>query len=150
MHWLSSLEHRWLLIIDNADDPNIDLHEYFPKGSKGYVLINTLNPSFQALGNVDPGYFDFKGMRPSEATALLLKTSSYPPASVQELGSLPAAIVDALGYLALAITVAGSTIRKGACRFQNYLPYFEEMSRLRFRRIKSTLIESSDDFEKKR
>ena len=36
LHWLSNLEHRWLLIIDNADDENIALPNYFPKGNRKF------------------------------------------------------------------------------------------------------------------
>ena len=52
LHWLSNLEERWLLIIDNADDPGIGLDDYLPKGNRGHVLITTRNPTNQSYGNV--------------------------------------------------------------------------------------------------
>ena len=150
LHWLSNQDRRWLLIIDNADNPAIDLHEYFPRGGKGYVLITTRNPSFTRLGNISPGHLEFKGMRPNDATNLLIKTSGYPPSLAAELGPVPSKIVDTLGYLALAISVAGSAIREGVCRFQDYLKYYEEMSKERFRSLRRTSIKASDDFEENR
>ena len=151
LHWLSNQDKRWLLIIDNADDPAIDLHDYFPKGGKGYILITTRNPSLHALGNVSPGHLEFKGLLPSDARTLLFKTSGHPLSLADELEIAAGKILDTLGYLALAITVAGSAIREGFCRFQDYLTYLEEMSRERLRISRHRpLIHASDDFEEKR
>ena len=150
LHWLSNQDKRWLLIIDNADDPAIDLYDYFPKGGRGYILITTRNPSLQALGNVSPGHLEFKGLLPSDARTLLFKTSGHPPSRADELGTVAGKILDQLGYLALAINIAGSTIREGFCRFQDYLTYFEEMSIERIRKLRRPLIHASDDFEEKR
>ncbi|KAJ5715296.1 tetratricopeptide repeat domain-containing protein [Penicillium malachiteum] len=44
MNWLSNNEGRWLLIIDNANDPRIDLEQYFPGG---IVDIFSLPPETQ-------------------------------------------------------------------------------------------------------
>ncbi|KAK5110685.1 hypothetical protein LTR85_000746 [Meristemomyces frigidus] len=125
LNWLSNQEERWLLIIDNADDPNIELNEYFPKGGRGHVLITTRNPGYQQLGNVEPRYFKFDGMRDDEASILLLRTAGFPSQS-EDVAPFATRIVETLGYLALAITVAGSAIREGFCRLQSYLQYFED------------------------
>ncbi len=39
--WLASNRERWLLLLDNADDIDIDLRRHIPKGSNGNVLITT-------------------------------------------------------------------------------------------------------------
>lgn len=31
-NWLSSIQQPWLLLIDNADDPDIDVTQFFPGG----------------------------------------------------------------------------------------------------------------------
>jgi hypothetical protein len=41
INWLSNLRNPWLLIIDNADDRDFKLDEYFPRGNRGHVLITT-------------------------------------------------------------------------------------------------------------
>ena len=32
------------MILDNADDPHLDISPYFPVGNRGIVLITTLGP----------------------------------------------------------------------------------------------------------
>ena len=43
--FLAELDKPWLLIIDNADDPSMDLGDLFPGGERGVILITTRNPS---------------------------------------------------------------------------------------------------------
>ena len=42
--WLSNTQEPWLLIIDNADDPSIDVSESFPTGNRGSILLTSRNP----------------------------------------------------------------------------------------------------------
>lgn len=126
LNWLASQTRPWLLIIDNADDANIDLMEYLPKGRRGHVLITTRNPGYQSLGNVGPRCFKFDGLNKEEANALLFRTAGL-SASSDEIKSWAAKIVDTLGYLALAISVAGSAISSGCCKIHEYIQYFEDM-----------------------
>ncbi|KAJ7290549.1 hypothetical protein C8J57DRAFT_1445391 [Mycena rebaudengoi] len=42
--WLASRHDEWLLIFDNADDPHINLFNYFPPSSCGNILITSRNP----------------------------------------------------------------------------------------------------------
>lgn len=148
LSWLANQVEPWLLIIDNADDAAIDLMEYLPKGGRGYVLITTRNPGFQSIGNLDPSHFKFDGLKKEEAYSLLVRTAGLKDAITDELKWIAEKIVDALGYLALAIAVAGSAIREGYCRIQNYLQYFENLWQERGQ-IKAR-DQSTDDFEKKR
>jgi len=131
MHWLSNLEERWLLIIDNADDPRIDLNDYLPRGSRGFVLITTRNPMIKSFGNVGQGHFQFHGLKNEEAVTLLLRSAdqSHPTDS-----TIVIQITKALGYLALAIAVAGGAIREGFCRLETYLQYHEAQRQKRPRR----------------
>lgn len=135
LNWLTNLEETFLLIVDNADDPRIQLSDYFPKGG-GFVLITTRNPSYHTLGNVAPYYYNFNGMRNEDANALFFRTAGLMSSTPEET-SIATTIVKALGYLALAITVAGKQIGAGLCRMQDYLEYFEnkwiERRRLRAR-----------------
>lgn len=124
LNWLSN-QQQWLLIIDNADDPDIELIDYFPTGARGIVLITTRNPGYQQLGNIEPGYFKFHGMREDEASTLLLRTAGL--TAFEAANSAAKQIVEALGYLALAISVAGSTLRRNYCQIHDYLQYFEDM-----------------------
>jgi len=106
--WLSSKEH-WLLIIDNADDPTVDVSRLLPSGTKGAVLITTRNPDFQKFASA--GSYRVDEMSPEDATALLLKTTALQ--SIEEKEQKVARdVVKTLGYLALAIVQAGAVIRQ--------------------------------------
>ncbi|KAM5494295.1 hypothetical protein MaudMau93_000311 [Microsporum audouinii] len=125
MHWLSNSELSWLLIMDNANDPHIDLHEYFPKGNRGYIIITTLNPAHKVYGNLTPGYFEFEGMEDDDACALLLRTARRPEPWDAESLSLAVNITRKLGFLALAIIHAGAVIRNGLCTLKDYLTFYD-------------------------
>ena len=40
---LANLKERWLLILDNADDPKVDYQRYFPTGLRGVVMLTSRN-----------------------------------------------------------------------------------------------------------
>lgn len=125
LHWLSTVEERWLLLIDNADDVDLRLEDYFPKGVGGHILITTRNWAFRILGNVDPGYCDFSGLGFDEASNLLLKASSLPRPWKSSWEILALEITKALGHLALAIVQAGAAIRERLCSLQDYLGWYD-------------------------
>ena len=39
--WLSNMSDLWALILDNADDPRLDISPYLPVGNRGVVLITS-------------------------------------------------------------------------------------------------------------
>lgn len=114
MHWLSNLSTSWLLVLDNADDPEMDLSRFFPAGGNGHILVTTRNPGAKIHNTV--GYLKFEGMDPDDAITLLLKLA-YPenepefPRAPQNR-RMAEGIASELGYLALALTHAGATIRQ--------------------------------------
>ncbi|KAI9148372.1 Kinesin light chain 1 [Paramyrothecium foliicola] len=125
LHWLSNLQHRWLLIIDNADDESIPIEECFPKGNRGNILVTTRNPARIEHGNVGRGHFEFHGLELEEATKLLLKASNEPAPWDASRMALALKIAEALGFLALAIIHAGAAIRDKLCGFRDYLAYYD-------------------------
>ena len=41
--WLATQDEEWLLLLNNADDPAMDLRDYFPHCSHGNILITSRN-----------------------------------------------------------------------------------------------------------
>ena len=125
MHWLSISSRPWLLVIDNADDPDMDISKFLPAGSMGHVLITTRNPA--AISYSTAGSFRFSGMDPEEAASLLLK-AAYPDVISERPESqrhhLAEIISSELGYLALALAHAGATIRRNIYTLEKYLHYY--------------------------
>ena len=122
---MSSVDKPWLLIIDNVDDANFPLDDYFPKGENGHILITTRNPPHKTQGTIGRGFFDFSRWNSEAAPKLLLKASNEPRPWSDSLHKSAVKISDALGELPVALIVAGRTIMKGLCSWHDYLRYFE-------------------------
>ncbi|KAK3318124.1 hypothetical protein B0H66DRAFT_225887 [Apodospora peruviana] len=132
LHWLSTLDKTWLLIIDNADDPDIPLENYFPKSNRGNILVTTRNPAYRFHGNVGPGSYKFEGLTTKDGIQLLLKASAEPEPWDATRQRLAEEINAKLGSLALAIIHAGAAIRDQLCDLKDYLGYyFREWNRIR-------------------
>ena len=125
MHWLSNCSKPWLLVIDNADDPDMDVSNYFPAGGKGHIVVTTRNPG--AVVHATVGQIHFRGMDPEDAITLLLK-SARPLNSPEHLDpnsrELALGIAAELGYLALALAHAGATIRRNIYTLERYLHHY--------------------------
>ena len=123
-YWLSNCEERWLLIINNADDPSLDLPALFPEGDRGHILVTTRNPNLIVHGTV--GAIEFRGMKPRDASVLLLKAAVTPKPWGKAIEDEAKRIADALGYLALALVQAGAVILQGMCNLQDYLKFYNQ------------------------
>jgi hypothetical protein len=55
LRWLSSHEERWLLLLDNAGHPSVDILEYIPQCSHGNILITTRNQELVDLSRAGLG-----------------------------------------------------------------------------------------------
>lgn len=123
-HWLSQCHKPWLVIIDNADDPEMEISDFFPIDGSGHILITSRNPSAKHYATA--GELRFRGMDPEEGISLLLNSayactqygSSHRDLQQEQLArSLGAE----LGYLALALSQAGATIRRNIYTLEQYL-----------------------------
>lgn len=72
--WLASNREQWLLLLDNADDINLDLQKHIPTGSNGNVLITTRDQGKRILS--PEGACRVPQMEPAEAEKLLLRFTS--------------------------------------------------------------------------
>ncbi|RYP87831.1 hypothetical protein DL769_000423 [Monosporascus sp. CRB-8-3] len=120
--WLSRSTDPWLLVLDNANDPEMDLNSYIPATGNGHVLITTRNPNAKIYSTI--GYFQFRGMDPEEAILLLLNLA-YPGSEPREnkdaSWNYARLIASELGYLALALKQAAYTIRRQLLPLERYL-----------------------------
>ena len=115
--WLTNLVEDWLLIIDNADDPSLDILPYFPPSCRGTIMITTRNPDCKIHATV--GSRDIGAMDREEAISLLLKASGEQETdSSLRIRALP--VVETLWSLALAIIQAGAVMRQKLYTFEDY------------------------------
>jgi hypothetical protein len=107
--WLSNLPETWLMIFDNADDPDLDLSRYFPVGARGTILITTRNPECRHHAPTGSSW-ELRGMAVEEAIVLILKMSGVDDVSNPRMRDMAKPVVLTLGLLALAVAQAGAVI----------------------------------------
>ncbi|KAH7130102.1 hypothetical protein B0J11DRAFT_244108 [Dendryphion nanum] len=103
-------DDRWIVVIDNADDAAMGIQSVVPEGSRGSIIITSqdrhLSKFMRGCEEVEVGV-----MEPLEAQALLLRRLEL-EASIASENTLEDCdkIAKELGYLALAIDLAGAYI----------------------------------------
>ncbi len=135
--WLSNTHEPWLLIIDNADDPSMDVSEFFPASNKGSILVTTRNPDCRIHATV--GSYEFGEMDPEEAVTLFLRAAGVEDTSAEIVREEATAVAKILGYLALAIVQAGAYVRQGLCNIGKYCAIYSHCreSLLRYRPVQA-------------
>ena len=115
--WLSNIQHHWLLIIDNADNPDMDISTIFPVGNRGSILVTTRNP--RCTIHASAGSHELGEMGLEDGVKLFLRAANVEETS-SELIRDARAIVKLLGCLALAIVQAGAYVQQGLCSIDGY------------------------------
>ncbi len=132
------------MVLDNADEPEMDLSELIPTGNRGHILITTRNRSVIVHSNA--GALQFRGMEPEDGIELLLK-SAYPldefDRGEPQNRRLAASIAAELGYLAIALDHAGKTIQKKIWTLDRYLHLYLG-HRHRFLRSQPSIVSPED------
>lgn len=75
MSWLVSQEERWLLVLNNADDTELNLREFFPDCGHGDILITSRNQKMRAHTRDPVAFCRVLAMLPGDALKLLLEAS---------------------------------------------------------------------------
>ncbi|KAJ7463373.1 hypothetical protein FB451DRAFT_1494499 [Mycena latifolia] len=107
LQWLRSKQHKWLLLFDNADDPKINLNDYFPQCSHGNIVITSRNPGLCVHAGAHCVVSD---MEEQDAVDLLLRSAAQD--TTDDTKASAAQIVKVLWYMPLAIIQAGAFISK--------------------------------------
>lgn len=104
--------HRWLLVYDNADEPE-DLREVVPEGHEtGHVLITSRNPRWESVAEtVSVDVFP-----PAESVEFLRKRI---PRGISDPEA--ARLAEALGHLPLALEQAGALRSETGMSNEEYL-----------------------------
>ncbi|KAL9615270.1 MAG: hypothetical protein Q9167_000241 [Letrouitia subvulpina] len=139
--WLSNISNPWVLILDNADDPRLDLSPYFPVGNRGVILITSRNPECRVHSTL--GSYELGAMDIDEAVTLLLKTVAVHDLSSRSMRETAGPVVLTLGCLALAITQAGAVIRQGRCQMEEYCTLY---TRRRKELLSQKAIQGGEDY----
>jgi hypothetical protein len=125
--WLSNYGHPnepWLLIFDNADDPQLELEKLFPTGGNGHILITTRNSKFRTHATV--GSLKLTGLEEDDAVQLLFDRADISSPWDNTTKEEGRRIARTLGCLARAVVQAGSSITCHQFTLERYLPHWEQ------------------------
>ncbi|QRW09969.1 kinesin light chain [Ceratobasidium sp. AG-Ba] len=122
---LSNQQQRWLLVIDNADDPNVDIRHYMPSNDHGSIIITTRLKRYASLARGHDSDHLVSEMKPEEAMEMLLKAAKMKETDLSSIEREAAQmLLKDLGYLALAIAQAGAYVFNSGCPFTKYYEMF--------------------------
>ncbi|KAH6673515.1 hypothetical protein B0J14DRAFT_50159 [Halenospora varia] len=130
---LATTKQRWLLILDNADDPDFNYQVYLPSGTQGAIIITSRIPECRQYNTV--GAEALEGLKDQYPRELLLKAAEFPPESWSSYNSQAEEVVRLLGSHTLALIQAGAYIAKGHCQLHQYPQFYRRQRKrlLKFR-----------------
>ncbi|KAJ7101071.1 P-loop containing nucleoside triphosphate hydrolase protein, partial [Mycena epipterygia] len=115
LQWLQSKQEQWLMFFDNADDPKINLNDYFPQCDHGNIIITSRNPGLVVYASSHSLVSD---MEEIDAVDLLLRSAGQETTDDNKIAAV-------LHYLPLAIIQAGAFISKSG-DLDSYLALYEQ------------------------
>ena len=122
--WLASNSQRWLVIIDDADDPGRDYSGYIPSGISGDILFTTRVPECETYNTVGSEKLD--DLEPELARELLYRAADIAKSQWKEKDEAAKSILTILGSHTLAIIQAGAFIKRGLCTLERYPDVFKQ------------------------
>jgi tetratricopeptide (TPR) repeat protein len=126
---LSNAKGDWLLVLDNADDPDTDYERYFPSGTRGAILITSRIPECSYYNTV--GSEQLGSLSTGNCLTLLLRAAEIPAESWIEHKQAANRAIDVLGSHTLALIQAGAYIAQGYCSMEEYpIQYQQQCERL--------------------
>jgi tetratricopeptide (TPR) repeat protein len=116
---LASLRRPWILVLDNADDPDFDYQVYLPSNS-GAVLLTSRNAECHQYATTPKSCIPLEGLPIDDATDLLLKASGVLKNQELVLFKDARAVAELLQSHALALIQAGAYVRRGHCTLGDF------------------------------
>ncbi|KAL8861899.1 MAG: hypothetical protein Q9178_001768 [Gyalolechia marmorata] len=129
---LANVKKSWLLVLDNADDPNNDYQCYFPAGLLSVVILTTRNEDCHLYAS---RLVKLEGLPASDARELLLHTTNIPREQWNTYQDDAQEVATLLQSHPLALIQAGAYISRAHCRIAEYPRVFNRQRKrlLKFR-----------------
>ena len=124
---LANVQHPWLLVLDNADDPRVDYQRYIPAGPSGMVILTSRNEQCKRYATQKHILLD--GLPDAEARELVFSAADIPGNQRQTLQDDAQAITALLRSHPLALILAGSYVSRGHCTLAQYPGVYEKKRR---------------------
>jgi nucleoside phosphorylase/tetratricopeptide (TPR) repeat protein len=116
LHRLSAHD-KWLLIFDNAEEPE-NLGNYLPQSGDGEIIITSRNPNWRAYAECIP----IEIWQPTEAVEFINKRSG------QSASEASGKLAEKLGFLPLALEQATAYIEASGCSIPKYMDLYKAHS----------------------
>ncbi|KFY32634.1 hypothetical protein V493_00017 [Pseudogymnoascus sp. VKM F-4281 (FW-2241)] len=114
----ASTERSWLLILDNADDPEVDYQAYLPSGSRGVVIMTSRVSDCSQYNTV--GSEELTSLDIGLSKQLLLRAADIAEELWPSVDQQAEDIANLIGSHTLALIQAGTYIAKGYSRLDQY------------------------------
>ncbi|KAG9093028.1 hypothetical protein FRC06_011707 [Ceratobasidium sp. 370] len=138
---LGGRRERWLMVLDNADDPKLGISDFFPQGNHGSILITTRLSDMALLARGAKSSCSLSIMKPYESLELLLKTAQLGEEMVTgDERQAAADLLQDLGHLALAVVHAGAYIWCSKRTIRQYRDMFLEQRQATLDRYSEILV----------
>ena len=131
--WFHSHEGRWLIVLDSVDTIDndqdtsyINLEYFLPDAPGVYIVITSRSSTAKEMITLDA--VEVVDMEPPEAIELFQRCAKIKEED-KDIITEVARIVEELGYLALAITLAGSYVSvtpRLSSDIRRYLPEYQQ------------------------
>ena len=126
---LTSWTVRWLMVFDTYDNPDAfpNIQDFIPQSELGAVLVTSRHPDSNALVIHQSNHFiELFGLKENAAVALFIQQSQ----SNEGISADGKKIVKRLGCHPLAITQAGSYIRKRKLRLGEFMDHYKRRRKI--------------------
>ncbi|KAI4149286.1 MAG: hypothetical protein LQ341_001357 [Variospora aurantia] len=132
---LANVKETWLLVLDNADDPDVDYQCYFPSGLLGVVLLTSRNSECHRYASTRELAMELEGLPECDARELLLHATDTPQEQWHTFHDDAQRVVTLLRSHPLALIQAGAYISCAHCTLAEYPRVFHRQRTrlLRFR-----------------
>ncbi|KAF8530182.1 hypothetical protein BU17DRAFT_78785 [Hysterangium stoloniferum] len=123
LRWLTATQKKCLMIFDNADGMDGVVKDYLQQICQIHVLITSRNPG---LARDVTDSLEVLSMESDQALALFQAAAKFDNNSNTVPQELLEKVVAQLGFLPLAIDIAGAAISTGLCEVAEYLMIHEK------------------------
>ncbi|KIW22420.1 uncharacterized protein PV07_12307 [Cladophialophora immunda] len=121
---LAGLNEPWLLVMANADDPDVDYEQYFPSGPLGVVLLTSRFPENPRYATSK--FINLESLLMTEAQELLLRAARIPSDRHQLFQAEANLVASLLESHPLALIQAGACVSQGYCALKDYPIVYQE------------------------
>jgi tetratricopeptide (TPR) repeat protein len=110
---------EWLLVYDNVDDVKLDLNDFLPQCSHGFIILTTRNALFGPFASKEEFHIELNVMSEKEAVKAIMNSAKLRDS--EENNESVTAIANELGCLPGALIQAGSYMLRSKCTPAGYL-----------------------------